>query len=53
MRIQWSPDGRVSRYDAQFLAGLRADPEVLPVRAYAVGRLRTSSRSSRRSATPR
>jgi trimethyllysine dioxygenase len=31
LRIQWSPDGRESRYQAQFLAGLRADPEVLPV----------------------
>jgi trimethyllysine dioxygenase len=30
LRVQWLPDGRVSRYDAQFLAGLRADPEVLP-----------------------
>jgi len=31
LRVQWLPDGRVSRYDAQFLAALRADPEVLPV----------------------
>jgi trimethyllysine dioxygenase len=31
LRVQWSPDGHVSRYEAQFLAGLRADPEVLPV----------------------
>ena len=30
LRVEWQPDGRVSRYDAQFLAGLRADPEVLP-----------------------
>jgi trimethyllysine dioxygenase len=28
--VQWLADGRVSRYDAQFLAGLRADPDVLP-----------------------
>jgi trimethyllysine dioxygenase len=31
LRVQWSPDGRESRYAAQFFAGLRADPEVLPV----------------------
>jgi trimethyllysine dioxygenase len=31
LRVQWRSDGRVSCYDAQFLAGLRADPEVLPV----------------------
>jgi trimethyllysine dioxygenase len=30
LRVQWAPDGRESRYQAQFLAGLRADPEVLP-----------------------
>jgi trimethyllysine dioxygenase len=30
LRVQWLPDGRVSRYGAQFLAGLRADPEALP-----------------------
>jgi trimethyllysine dioxygenase len=30
LRVQWLADGRVSRYDAQFLAGLRADPESLP-----------------------
>jgi trimethyllysine dioxygenase len=32
LRVQWLPDGRVSRYQAQFLAGLRADPEALPAR---------------------
>jgi trimethyllysine dioxygenase len=31
LRVQWSADGRLSRYDAQFLAGLRSDPEALPV----------------------
>jgi trimethyllysine dioxygenase len=31
LQVQWLPDGRVSRYEAQFLAALRADPEVLPV----------------------
>jgi trimethyllysine dioxygenase len=30
LRVQWLADGRVSRYDAQFLAALRADPESLP-----------------------
>jgi trimethyllysine dioxygenase len=30
LQVQWLQDGRLSRYDAQFLAGLRADPEVLP-----------------------
>jgi trimethyllysine dioxygenase len=31
LQVQWSPDGRVSRFEAQFLASLRADPEALPV----------------------
>jgi trimethyllysine dioxygenase len=31
LRVQWLPDGRVSRYEAQFLAALRADPEALPL----------------------
>jgi trimethyllysine dioxygenase len=31
LQVRWLPDGRISRYQAQFLAGLRADPEVLPV----------------------
>jgi len=31
LRVQWLPDRRVSRFEAQFLAGLRADPEALPV----------------------
>ncbi|HEX2788876.1 MAG TPA: trimethyllysine dioxygenase [Steroidobacteraceae bacterium] len=30
LHVRWLPDGRVSRYDALFLAGLRADPELLP-----------------------
>ena len=30
LRVRWDADGRVSRYDAQFLAGLRTDPDVLP-----------------------
>lgn len=30
--VEWLPDGRVSRYDAQFLASLRADPEAMPAR---------------------
>ena len=29
--VRWLPEGRVSRYDAQFLATVRADPEVLPL----------------------
>jgi len=29
--IEWSGDGHISRFDAQFLAGLRANPDVLPV----------------------
>jgi trimethyllysine dioxygenase len=31
LQVQWSADGRVSRFEAQFLASLRADPEALPV----------------------
>jgi trimethyllysine dioxygenase len=30
LQVHWLADGRVSRYDTQFLAGLRADPESLP-----------------------
>jgi trimethyllysine dioxygenase len=30
LRVEWLENGRVSHYDAQFLAGLRADPESLP-----------------------
>ena len=32
LRIQWADDGHVSRYEAQFLAALRFNPETLPVR---------------------
>ncbi|MGH8230683.1 MAG: trimethyllysine dioxygenase [Steroidobacteraceae bacterium] len=31
LQVQWAPDGHQSLYPAQFLAALRADPEVLPV----------------------
>jgi trimethyllysine dioxygenase len=31
LSVQWVPDGPASRYEAGFLAGLRADPERLPV----------------------
>jgi trimethyllysine dioxygenase len=31
LQVQWLPDGRVSRFEAQFLGLLRADPEALPV----------------------
>ncbi|MFI4869286.1 MAG: trimethyllysine dioxygenase [Steroidobacterales bacterium] len=31
LQVQWATDGHSSRYQAQFLAQLRADPEVLPV----------------------
>jgi trimethyllysine dioxygenase len=31
LRVEWSGDGHVSRFDAQFLAGLRPNPDVLPV----------------------
>lgn len=31
LRIQWSNDGRTSVYDADFLAGLRVNPDVLPI----------------------
>ncbi len=31
LRIEWAGEPHSSRYDAAFLAGLRADPEVLPV----------------------
>src|SRR5882757_7201847 len=31
LRIEWSGDGHVSRFDARFLAGLRLNPDVLPV----------------------
>jgi trimethyllysine dioxygenase len=30
LRVEWLADGRVSRYEAQFLASLRADPEAMP-----------------------
>jgi trimethyllysine dioxygenase len=30
LRVEWLADGRVSRYQAQFLASLRADPEAMP-----------------------
>lgn len=30
LQVCWAPDGRVSRYPAQFLAGLRADPDSMP-----------------------
>jgi trimethyllysine dioxygenase len=30
LQVQWLPDGRVSRYQAQFLADLRPDPDTLP-----------------------
>jgi len=29
--VEWSGDGLVSRFDAQFLAGVRPNPDVLPV----------------------
>jgi trimethyllysine dioxygenase len=31
LRIEWADEDHVSRFPAQFLAGLRPDPEVLPV----------------------
>ncbi len=31
LRIEWAPEQHTSRFDAAFLAGLRANPEVLPV----------------------
>jgi trimethyllysine dioxygenase len=31
LRVEWSGDRHISRYSAQFLAGLRSNPEVLPV----------------------
>jgi trimethyllysine dioxygenase len=31
LRIEWSGDGHISRFDAQFLADLRLNPDVLPV----------------------
>jgi trimethyllysine dioxygenase len=30
LQVCWQPDGRVSRYQSQFLAGLRADPDTMP-----------------------
>lgn len=30
LQVCWAPDGRVSRYPAAFLAGLRADPDTMP-----------------------
>jgi trimethyllysine dioxygenase len=32
LRIEWAPQQHTSRYEANFLAGLQVDPEVLPVR---------------------
>ena len=32
LRIDWRPDGHVGRYRASLFAGLRAEPDVLPVR---------------------
>ena len=32
LRIDWAPEPHSSRYPAEFLAALRVDPEVLPVR---------------------
>jgi trimethyllysine dioxygenase len=31
LRIEWADENHVSRFPAEFLAGLRSDPEVLPV----------------------
>jgi trimethyllysine dioxygenase len=31
LKVHWAHDGHVSRFDAQFLAGLRPDPDVLPI----------------------
>ena len=31
LRVEWSGDGHISRFDAQFLAALRLNPDVLPV----------------------
>ena len=31
LRLDWSGDGRISRFDAKFLTGLRPNPDVLPI----------------------
>jgi len=31
LRVEWSSDGHISRFDAEFLAGLRPNPDVLPI----------------------
>ncbi len=31
LRVEWSGDGHISRFSAQFLAALRSNPETLPV----------------------
>ena len=31
LRVEWSGDGHISRFDARFLAGLRPNPDVLPI----------------------
>ena len=31
LRIDWARDGHVSRFDSEFLAGLRFNPDVLPI----------------------
>jgi trimethyllysine dioxygenase len=44
LRIEWRPGEHVSRYDAAFLAGLRADPDVLPVQRRTWDAARLSAR---------
>jgi len=43
LRIEWAPDGHVSRYQAAMLAALRADPERLPVVRWTWDRSRISA----------
>jgi trimethyllysine dioxygenase len=31
LRVEWSGDGHISRFDARFLASLRPNPDVLPI----------------------